>query len=325
MPNHSSVDLVQAIKNGYVAKDKAIATIIAPVEDTTVASMAHAVGKRFILNNIIYEAIQNIAVGDTLTVNGNIRVSDDIFTLIDASKEISGGYVNWNDYGRLDVKNIIPTFNDNTTYFPGNTISAHNATMVVDVDGTIDFSTSASTSANTELVLVSYDDAIKLSPGDYILSGGIDANCYLYLNFDSTDFYPITSEDGEIRFTVTQALSSHNLYLSAIIGQVSANTSGTFYPMIRLASISNSDYARPCQTVPQLNERLPRITRHTLTAGSTSITIPVSNVIDSLVEFYTNTGINYRSITPDTVNNTVTLVFDAQETDVIIYCKSEGI
>lgn len=63
----------------------------------------------------------------------------------------------------------------------------------------------------------------------------------------------------------------------------------------------------------------------TLTAGNTSVTftnLPTTG--NNLVDFFTSTGINYTDIDVSTAGQ-VTLTFDAQIVDVVVYCKIEEV
>ena len=65
----------------------------------------------------------------------------------------------------------------------------------------------------------------------------------------------------------------------------------------------------------------PTYLSETLTAGNTSVTftgLPTTG--DHVIDFYTSTGINYSAINP-AVSGQVTLTFDAQSTDVTVYCE----
>ena len=63
----------------------------------------------------------------------------------------------------------------------------------------------------------------------------------------------------------------------------------------------------------------------TLTAGSTSVTftgIPTTG--DNLIDFFATTGINYTAIDTSTAGQ-VTLTYEAQPTNVTVYCRIEEI
>ena len=63
-----------AVKLAYdLASEKADQTTIAPVEITTTATVTHGLGSIFYLNNILYRALEDIDIGDTINtgLNGN--------------------------------------------------------------------------------------------------------------------------------------------------------------------------------------------------------------------------------------------------------------
>lgn len=62
-----------------------------------------------------------------------------------------------------------------------------------------------------------------------------------------------------------------------------------------------------------------KATSKTLTAGSTTITFDVPTSGDHLINFFTSTGINYTEI-DTTGTGEVTLTFEAQNSDVTVYC-----
>ena len=62
--------------------------MIAPVETSTTASQAYAIGEQFILNGTLYTATAAITAGGTITINGNCTASD---TVTEQSK--------WKQYG----------------------------------------------------------------------------------------------------------------------------------------------------------------------------------------------------------------------------------
>lgn len=53
-------------------------SMIAPVETSTTASQAYAIGEQFILNGTLYTATAAITSGGTITINGNCTASDTV-------------------------------------------------------------------------------------------------------------------------------------------------------------------------------------------------------------------------------------------------------
>ena len=63
--------------NGQVGGGSA-EQMIAPVETSTTASQAYAIGEQFILNGTLYTATAAITAGGTITINGNCTASDTV-------------------------------------------------------------------------------------------------------------------------------------------------------------------------------------------------------------------------------------------------------
>lgn len=57
---------------------KADQSMIAPVETSTTASQAYAIGEQFILNGTLYTATAAITAGGTITIGGNCTASDSV-------------------------------------------------------------------------------------------------------------------------------------------------------------------------------------------------------------------------------------------------------
>lgn len=70
----SNLSVVRLNGVDYNLEDENVRAMIAPTEASSTASMVHAPGTEneyFILDNTLYRAITNIAVGDTITVGTN--------------------------------------------------------------------------------------------------------------------------------------------------------------------------------------------------------------------------------------------------------------
>ena len=63
--------------NGQVGGGS-VEQMIAPVETSTTASQAYAIGEQFILNGTLYTATAAITAGGTITINGNCTASDSV-------------------------------------------------------------------------------------------------------------------------------------------------------------------------------------------------------------------------------------------------------
>lgn len=68
------------------SETNAIAESIAPVEQV-ISTHSYSIGEQLYYNEILYDVIANIAIGDTLTVNTNIQAADTITEQISAVKQ----------------------------------------------------------------------------------------------------------------------------------------------------------------------------------------------------------------------------------------------
>lgn len=64
--------------NGQVGGGASVEQMIAPVETSTTASQAYAIGEQFILNGTLYTATAAITAGGTITIGGNCTASDTV-------------------------------------------------------------------------------------------------------------------------------------------------------------------------------------------------------------------------------------------------------
>lgn len=137
--------------NGKKVKDVNAARMssLAPVESSTTASMAHAVGDYFWLNGTLYEATAAITVGNAISVGTNCKITNMGENLADLKSQINvlGGYFekginlfNPNDpdlVENVELKNTGATV-EKTGYFasgyipvvPGGTLCCHYPTGV---------------------------------------------------------------------------------------------------------------------------------------------------------------------------------------------------
>lgn len=107
--------------NGQVGGGS-VEQMIAPVETSTTASQAYAIGEQFILNGTLYTATAAITAGGTITINGNCTASDTIteqiqiysdnYNLTSSSAGNATIPLNPNDYIILNAYCLV------NTYFP---------------------------------------------------------------------------------------------------------------------------------------------------------------------------------------------------------------
>ena len=72
--------------NGQVGGGS-VEQMIAPVETSTTASQAYAIGEQFILNGTLYTATAAITAGGTIVINGNCTASDTVTEQIQNIKQ----------------------------------------------------------------------------------------------------------------------------------------------------------------------------------------------------------------------------------------------
>ena len=180
-------DLTNA--SGGVINPKSINEMIAPIEDGT-ASKAYAVGEQFIMNELLCEATQAIAQGDTMVIGTNCEESEQLSkqvreindSLTANGNRFEAGYSSENDeYG----------FNIGSTFYP---IGASSGGGVM-VDTALD-STSENPVQNK--VITGEINDIKSALSDYVIvrannktgvSVGADANVEINGYIDEVSGY----------------------------------------------------------------------------------------------------------------------------------------
>lgn len=86
--------------------------MIAPVETSTTASQAYAVGEQFILNGTLYTATAAITAGGTITINGNCTASDSVTEQIANAGGLPGNM----EYGVQSTSGATRTITLNKNY-----------------------------------------------------------------------------------------------------------------------------------------------------------------------------------------------------------------
>ena len=115
--------------------------------------------------------------------------------------------------------------------------SIYGVTFTTNNDGSISFSGTPTQDINVMVGEVS--DQRKLPAGNYYLSGGIDANCYLYVSHP--DLPDVKSTGNQVNFTLS---SPDYVQIYAHIPYTGTSVSGTFYPMVRYADISDQTFIK---------------------------------------------------------------------------------
>ena len=229
------------------AEADATDNMIAPTEaSASSSSAAYSIGDQLILNNILYDVIAAIQIGDALTTGtgGNIKAADN---LTDQLKEVDSQIqtLTNNDDAMINVlgaKNLLQC--NNTTQ------TVRGITYQKNSDGSI--YTSGSVASGYDYSYFHVNESQKLPKGKYILSG-----CYpngsidkwrLYIGANGTNY--IDYGEG-VEFELAEDAT-----VDAIIRIESGYVSDgmTFYPMIRPASIANDTYVPYAKTNRQLTE-----------------------------------------------------------------------
>lgn len=95
--------------NGQVGGGSA-EQMIAPVETSTTASQAYAIGEQFILNGTLYTATAAITAGGTITIDGNCTASDSVTEQIGEFHDNKiGSNVTLTDYNTASNMYIFPS------------------------------------------------------------------------------------------------------------------------------------------------------------------------------------------------------------------------
>lgn len=82
----SSINKIKVGDTVYTIAD-GTEPLIAPVQNSLVASKTYAVGEQFIYNGNLYKATASIASGGTITINGNCALADSIADQVTALNE----------------------------------------------------------------------------------------------------------------------------------------------------------------------------------------------------------------------------------------------
>lgn len=149
----------------------------------------------------------------------------------------------------INTKNLLPNMASTTTH--------NGVTYTVNVDGSITAAGTASSDADSLLYVVTQYEPIRLPKGTYIASGinGGSSGTYKMLVYKAGWTLIDTIYDGEKEFTLEEPTDIF-VYFWVKRG-TGINT--TFYPMIRLASITETTY-EPGKPVQSLSVSAP----HTL-------------------------------------------------------------
>lgn len=109
-------------------------------------------------------------------------------------------------------------------------------TYVVNDDGSVTASGTATGMSTFRIITTT--DLFKLKAGNYTISGGISAN--RALGFKTVDGTTQYNNSGDTSITLTEMTTWDYIFIRIASGETLNNV--TFYPMIRLASESSSEY-----------------------------------------------------------------------------------
>lgn len=246
--------------NNYaeLVKEKhALNKTLAPVEtDLTGASQAYAKGAKFIYNGIMYQAKTAIAEHDALVLNTNYEAAPDVETQIANEAATRSA---------MGAKNMIPY-----PYYNGDSRDTNGILFTVNSDNSVTISGEATADAYFRMTYTTGDIHIPLVSGkSYILSATGKADVALLLRDDSSSNVAVARGAD-----ATYDCETSGNYDAIILVENGANytTPITVYPMLRLATDSNSDYQPYAKTNKELTDDV------------SSLNTAIANISDTIGE-----------------------------------------
>lgn len=252
---------------------------IAPEEESTTAEYAHETGAYFMMNNVLYKAISDIDIGDTIVTSGAeanaeaVTVGEeleDINTELDSVNTSLASKVNTSDIannltttaagkvldarqGKVlgdEVEALVNVYGSKNI-LPNELLSQSNyygLNITVNSDKSVTINGTAESSVGLFLGVPSLQEGKT-----YTLSGcpeGVIANTFI----DIQDI-PSTRDSGNgATFVATAEMSGVSARIRIQQGQVCNNL--TFYPMIRDARISDDTYVPYAMTNQELTKKV---------------------------------------------------------------------
>lgn len=259
------VDYAQKVKEQH-----ALNKTLAPVEtDLTSASQAYAVGQKFIYDGVLYQAKTAIAQGAALVLNTNYEAADDVSTEIEA---LTNQIKDMNNV--LGSKNLLPNKATSQTI--------NGITFTVNDDGSV--TANGTATRVTELPII--NENLILNEGNYILStkNNIPTNVYFSIYITGQGWKDITNGLNSIEFSKNSNIQISTCRLYIANGETVSDL--TFYPMIRLASITDDTYEPYAKTNQEL------------TAENQTLT---QNINDKFVFDAVVTSVNVATLVTDTL------------------------
>lgn len=303
--------LVQQLKNTFSDRKN-----IAPVESSSTASQAYAVGKKFFYNNILYKCTVAIASGGTITPGTNCVAESDVETQIDnaVAETSSLKETLTNQINVMGAKNLLQ--HPYTTKVP-NTIA--NLDVTEPSKGIIRFN---GTSNAQTIFYCQFRTTIPT--GEYICSKGVQNNNVTLLveAYNNNTWVKVLSSESytvaESKFTVDYS-NYNNLRISIRIKSGVTLSNVDVKPMIRLATDPDSTYEPYAAT----NQQLTGLISNDFANGAVNLcpTIITSQTVDT---GGTNVTIVVNSDGTFTVNGTVTNSTNINVTDVLVNFLKAG-
>lgn len=257
--------ITQVMKNlvkPYIdTKDKAYAANIAPVE-VSPAEAAHTAGTQLIYNGVLYDVTADIAIGDTVTTEGagaNISAASKVTEQISSVNEALSNEVSAR--AELGAHNLF-----------GYTETLQNGSGIVyqfNSDGTIDIS-----GTPTALSYILFKN-IKLPKAKFILSGAENIvnmqwdTVVLYKNGSVVHNFAINSKTATEFDASSYDFDNAEVSLKRISNNVAV--SGKLYPMIRLASDTDTTYQPYAMTNRELTDNV--VVKNVTITPKTGVTI----------------------------------------------------
>lgn len=163
----------------------------------------------------------------------------------------------------LGAKNLLPTVNNSWT-LRGVTYTYNSSDGSYTVDGT---------NTDTANSYVDMASNFTLPAGEYILSGGISDDIFIYIYASSSLMFQ--NKGGETKFTLSSSTTFTSNRINVAPGATASNV--IIKPMVRLASDPDNTYEPYAMTNKQLTDLTPRCIGVTYTNAS-SLTVPAGNV-----------------------------------------------
>jgi len=208
---------------------------VADVETSSTASKTYAIGESFYYSDVLYKATAPIPQGGTITPGTNCtpeKIIEKIDDLVSENQTLTNKVANEiATRAKVSGHNFGKITNPSQTGLTG-------LDFTVNSDGSINVN-GTSTAAWAFIM----NNAMLLKAGSYTLSSGIGANPNLSVqvtNAEQSSVFASTENSAEVTFTLNaDTIIVYRLFYTS--GQTFNNV--VVYPMLRLATDENADYA----------------------------------------------------------------------------------